>query len=150
MCPEVTEDDIGKTVKNAEDMAVGNLSAVDGSTLYVDADPGLVDSIKAAIGWETDQGDATPIPRDAVREVTDGAILLEPTSRREGHDSVTDRDEGSVQRSGGAQTGETEGAAKTDGDATSDASEERQSKMDDAPPEGDRTVTKGRGKREDR
>ncbi len=75
--PTFTTDDVGKTVESAEGEALGIIESVDDETAYVEPDPGVTDSIKATLDWETRPGDAVPLPDNSVRRVTDDAVELE-------------------------------------------------------------------------
>ncbi|MFC4439764.1 MULTISPECIES: prolipoprotein diacylglyceryl transferase [Natrialbaceae] len=77
MSPTFTEDDIGKTVESASGENLGVVIAVDSGTSYVEPNPGVTDSIKAALDWEGDADDAIPLADDAVDRVTDETIRLE-------------------------------------------------------------------------
>lgn len=124
-----SEDDVGKTLENADGMAVGNVASVEGNTAEVDTDPGLGDSIKAALGWETDTDRPTRIDASDVAEVTDDAVRLEATE--------------SGERDVGPTSGEI-GGTSTPRDEES-SSEEDDVEDGERPPEGDRTVTRERG-----
>lgn len=154
MCATVSDDDVGKTVEDADGMAVGLVAAVEGEQLYVEPNPGLMDSLKAAIGWESSREDAVPVDESSIRMVTDDAIRLEPTQASEpdaDDDGFVDRDEGPATRDVGPTAGEAEatGGAKK-GTNDGDAGSERHADSEDTPPHGDRTVTDERGHGEDR
>lgn len=146
-----TDDDTGKTVRTPDGATVGQVATVEEGTAYVETDPGILDSVKAALGWEGDRDGAVAVEPDEVAEVTDDTVRLSTTDLREGEDggeggtdeSVVERDEGTGQRGVGAPTGGGGSGGRTD-----DSGDRRHSEMDDAPPEGDRTVTKERGENE--
>ena len=91
MCPRFSDDDAGKTVKNASGKKVGIVSAVEGDSLHVKPDPGIADSIKAKLGWQTTSGETATISEHSIDHITDDAIHLSG-----------DLDEGSPTRSEGA------------------------------------------------
>lgn len=131
MSPTFSEDDVGKTVENADGTAVGNVATVEGDSAEVDTDPGLGDSIRAALGWETGTDQPTRIDASDVAEVTDDAVRLEPTGS---------------ERDLGPASGELGGTA-TPRDEESDSGEDGVA-PGERPPEGDRTVTRERGEEE--
>ncbi|MFC6719210.1 hypothetical protein ACFQGT_02845 [Natrialbaceae archaeon GCM10025810] len=77
MNPTFTEDDVGKTVENADGTDVGTVTEVEGDTARVEAEPGLVDSIKATLGWEADADEQFTLSADSVREIGAERITLE-------------------------------------------------------------------------
>ena len=76
MCPRFSDDDAGKTVKNASGKEVGIVSAVEGDSLHVKPEPGIADSIKAKLGWQTTSGETATISDHAIDHITDDAIHL--------------------------------------------------------------------------
>ncbi|SFC28039.1 hypothetical protein SAMN05444422_106196 [Halobiforma haloterrestris] len=71
-----TTDDVGKTVESASGDPLGAIVEVDDETAYVEPDPDVTDSLKAALDWE---GSHEPIPLadSAVTEITADAVRLE-------------------------------------------------------------------------
>lgn len=134
MCATFSEDDVGKTVENEEGRAVGTVAAVEGGAAEVDTDPSLGDSIRAALGWESDPDETARIDADAVAEITDEAVRLEssPTGQRD------------LGPTSGELGGPSEGSP-----GESDSGADRSDDTEDAPPEGDRTVTRERGEEDD-
>lgn len=91
MSTQFTDDDIGKDVVNNAGDEVGMVVDVDHGTAHVEPDPGITDSIKAALGW-TDSGEDTyPLQEAAVGRVTDDAIHLEG-DRSSGRSAGTESD----------------------------------------------------------
>ncbi|WP_312910823.1 hypothetical protein [Natronosalvus caseinilyticus] len=133
MCATFTADDVGKTVENDEGTAVGVVVSVEDDTAFVEPDPGIVDSLRAALGWSSDPQDAVPLHESDVRAV-DETIRLEAFPSSEGP-SWDEREAGDAARGGGAGTD----TAKTE-----DSGASRPADIEDAPPEGDQTVTKER------
>lgn len=86
-----SDDDVGKRVENANATEVGVVVSVDERTAYVDPDPDLTDSIRAALGWEVDHEDAAPLDADSVREITDQVVRLEYEIEDRGETARTDR-----------------------------------------------------------
>lgn len=72
----ITDDDQGKTVINASGQNVGLVTEVRSGTAYVDADPGLADTIRSKLGWnKADQGDFI-LDEDSIESITDDEIRL--------------------------------------------------------------------------
>ncbi len=76
MRQDLTEDDIGKTVVNANGESVGVISAMQHGTAHVEPDPGMTDTIKAKLGWEDTTEDTYPLQEDAIGRVTDDEVHL--------------------------------------------------------------------------
>lgn len=76
MRPTFSEDDVGKTVGNVDGTAVGNVATVEGGVAAVDTDPGLGDSIRAALGRETEPDQLARVDASDVAEITDDAVRL--------------------------------------------------------------------------
>ncbi len=72
-----TDDDVGKTVVNAEGRTVGTVTAVRHGTAYVDPDPGMFDRVKAKLGWEDVDDDTYPLQENEVSTITDDEIRLQ-------------------------------------------------------------------------
>lgn len=74
---QITDDDIGKGVVNAEGDTVGIVSAVRHGTAYVDPDPGIKTKLTAALGWDDiDDEDGYPLQERAIATITDDQIRL--------------------------------------------------------------------------
>ncbi|WP_318567069.1 PRC-barrel domain containing protein [Salinigranum marinum] len=74
---QITDDDIGKAVVNAEGDNVGIVSAVRYGTAYVDPDPGIKTRLTAALGWDDiDDEDGYPLQERAIATITDDQIRL--------------------------------------------------------------------------
>lgn len=123
-----SEDDVGKTVENADGVAVGNVATVEGDVAEVDTDPGLGDSIRAALGWETETDQPTRVDASDVAEITDDAVRLVGGE--------------SGERDIGPTSGEIGGTTPRDEESEG---EEEDVAAGERPPEGDRTVTRERG-----
>ncbi|UTF54309.1 hypothetical protein [Natronosalvus rutilus] len=132
MCATFTTDDVGKTVENDEGAAVGVVVSVEDDTAFVEPEPGVVDSLRAALGWSSDPQDAVPLHESDVQTV-DETIRLEAFPSSEGP-SWDERETDDTEREG----------AETDTAKTEDSGASRPADIEDAPPEGDKTVTKER------
>ncbi|ELZ10336.1 hypothetical protein [Natrialba aegyptia] len=76
MSPQFTDDDVGKSVINAEGDEVGIIADVEHGTAHVEPDPGITDTIKAKLGWGgTD--DAYPLQESSVADVTADEVHLQ-------------------------------------------------------------------------
>lgn len=73
----ITEDDEGKSVVNADGENIGMVSEVRGGRAYVDPDPSLTDRIKSKLGWDTDaESEDHPLDESKIDTVTDDEIRL--------------------------------------------------------------------------
>ena len=72
----VTDDDEGKTVVDSHGEKLGIVTEVRSGTAYVDANPGIADTIRSKLGWsEADQEDY-PLEKSRIHTVTDDEIRL--------------------------------------------------------------------------
>ncbi|WP_247003234.1 MSCRAMM family adhesin SdrC [Halosolutus gelatinilyticus] len=94
MSPQFSDDDIDKTVETAAGEPIGVVIAADENTAYVDPDPGVADSIKAALDWGDGSDDPLPVASDAVAEITDERIQLDAEVSNEYDEMGTMEDEG--------------------------------------------------------
>lgn len=76
MSPSFTEDDVGKSVRTANDETLGVVTDVDRETAYVDPDPEMADSVGSALEWDRSTEDAVPLGDDAVESIDDEAVTL--------------------------------------------------------------------------
>lgn len=74
-----TGDDVAKRVENANGEVIGTVTDVDGETARIQPRSGMVDSIKAALGWRRPREEGVTIRADAVSEITTETVRLEPT-----------------------------------------------------------------------
>ncbi|MFC6767197.1 hypothetical protein [Natrinema soli] len=173
MCATFSDDDVGKRVETAGGDLLGTVRMTEAETAYVDATEGATGTIRAILEWETDE-EIIPMDETAVAEITETAIRLEDersspeASDDGGSDPVIERDESTdarddsdEQRTLGPQPGSPDEPAESEEGRTgqglepstegmTEAGDERHPNTEEAPPEGDRTVTKDRGKDEDR
>lgn len=92
------DDAEGKTVVDHEGETIGVVEEVEGSTLYVDPDPGLTDRISASLGWGDRDDDDRPIDAGLVYEVTDDRVVLEHSDTAADIDDDADTDVGDTGR----------------------------------------------------
>lgn len=71
--------DTGKRVLNADGTVVGRISHVEDGRGYVVFDPGLVQTIKAKLGWGTVTDEAHPLDSGSIEKITDSAVHLRGT-----------------------------------------------------------------------
>ena len=76
MRTNITDDDEGKSVVNADGETVGMVAEVSGGTAHVDPDPGITDKIKSKLGWGDMDDDTYPLQEANVDAVTDDEIRL--------------------------------------------------------------------------
>jgi hypothetical protein len=72
----ITDDEVGKKVVDADGDDVGLVTKVEHGTAYVDADPSLTDKLMSKLGWEHTDDDAYPLEESKIAEITDDAIHL--------------------------------------------------------------------------
>ena len=72
----VTDDDQGKTVVDSHGEKVGMVTEVRSGKAYVNADPGITDSIRSKLGWgDADENDYA-LEESRIDSVTDDEIRL--------------------------------------------------------------------------
>lgn len=72
----VTDDDDGKAVIDSSGRKIGMVTEVRSGTAYVNADPGLTDSIRSKLGWgDADEGDYA-LEESRIDTVTDDEVRL--------------------------------------------------------------------------
>lgn len=132
MCANFTDDDVGKSVVNANGDEVGIIASVEHGTAHIEPDPGITDTIKAMLGWEGADEEAYPLQEQAIEKVTDDRVLLKSgpsgasdsamgTSGTAGATGVTD-DRGTETTTGtGGETGITDDSRMMDDRDTDDA-----------------------------
>ena len=72
----VTDDDEGKPVVDPEGNPVGMVEEVDAGKAYVDPEPGLVDRIKARLGWGDADEEDYLLTEEHIEQITDDEIEL--------------------------------------------------------------------------
>lgn len=72
----VTDDDEGKAVVDSSGRKIGMVTEVKSGTAYVNADPGLTDSIRSKLGWGEADEDDYALERSRIDTVTDDEIRL--------------------------------------------------------------------------
>lgn len=72
----VTDDDQGKPVVNSDGDKIGMVTEVKSGTAYVNADPGITDTIRSKLGWNDADEDDYALNEDHIESVTDDEIRL--------------------------------------------------------------------------
>ena len=73
---QLTEDDEGKRVVNADGDEIGVVSDFRGGQAYVDPDPGITDKIMSSLGWADADEEHYALNDDHVDHVTDDEVQL--------------------------------------------------------------------------
>ncbi len=73
---ELSDDDIGKTVVNANGESIGVITAMQHGTAHVEPDPGLTDTIRAKLGWDDTSEDTYPLQEGAIDQIGDDKVHL--------------------------------------------------------------------------
>ncbi|GAB3675040.1 hypothetical protein [Halopiger thermotolerans] len=163
-----TEDDVGKTVEDAGGTKIGVVSSVEDGTALVEPDHDAIESIKSGPGWNLNSDETVPIGPDSVDTITDEVVRLEGGRSSSSTDEATgtrtdasdgDADEPVVEQDEDTGGPRSVGASDVPSDRRTrpdqpqvegEAGADRHEDNEDAPPHGDRTVTKERGEDEDR
>lgn len=72
----VTDDDQGKPVVDSGGEKIGMVTEVKSGTAYVNADPGLTDTIRSKLGWGDADQDDYALEENRIDSVTDDEIRL--------------------------------------------------------------------------
>ncbi len=72
----VTDDDQGKAVVDSSGQKIGMITEVRSGTAYVNADPGLTDSIRSKLGWADAGDDDYALDENRIHTVTDDEVRL--------------------------------------------------------------------------
>ena len=72
----VTDDDQGKAVVDSSGQEIGMVTEVKSGTAYVNADPGLTDTIRSKLGWGDADEDDYALEESRIDTVTDDEIRL--------------------------------------------------------------------------
>jgi hypothetical protein len=76
MARRIRDDDIGKRVVNADGEKIGVISGIREGTAYVDADPGLGDTLRSKLGWGKIDEDDYPLKRSRIERINDEEVRL--------------------------------------------------------------------------
>ena len=72
----ITDDDEGKQVVDAHGEKIGMVTEVRSGTAYVEADPGLADTIRSKLDWGDANEDDYPLSENRIHTITDDEIRL--------------------------------------------------------------------------
>ncbi|TKR25270.1 PRC-barrel domain containing protein [Natronomonas salsuginis] len=72
----VTEDDEGKRVVNADGDEIGMVTELKAGKAYVDPDPGIADKIRSKLGWGDADEDDYVLERGRIDTITDDEVRL--------------------------------------------------------------------------
>ncbi len=72
----LTEDDIGKSVVDADGVSVGTISSVEEGTAYVEPDRDTYEKVKSKLDWGDEQRDAYPINSREIAKVSDEEVRI--------------------------------------------------------------------------
>lgn len=67
--------DVGTDVVDTNGETIGVVSAVEEGTLFVDVDPGIVESITARLGWGDADG-SKPIPKGRIERIDESEVVI--------------------------------------------------------------------------
>jgi hypothetical protein len=73
---QLTEDDEGKAVHNANGENIGRVMEVERGTAHVKPDPGLADDIRAKLGWGEGDEDTYRLRSEDIDTIGDAAVRL--------------------------------------------------------------------------
>lgn len=76
MSSNLTRDDVGKPVVDADGTAVGTVSSVQEGTAYVEPDPDTVDKVRSKLNWGDEDRDTYPLKSLQVSEISDDEVRL--------------------------------------------------------------------------
>lgn len=76
----LTENDEGKRVLNADGETIGMISGFRGGKAYVDPDPGITDKIMSRLGWEDVDEDHYALDSDMVAQISDDEVHLKESA----------------------------------------------------------------------
>ncbi|WP_255194552.1 PRC-barrel domain containing protein [Natronobeatus ordinarius] len=76
MCAHFSDHDEGKRVVNADGEAIGIVEHVHGSTVHVNPDPGVTDTIRSKLGWGDADEETYELDESNVESITDDEIRL--------------------------------------------------------------------------
>ncbi len=72
----ITDDDEGKKVVDSAGQEIGMITEVRSGTAYVNADPGLADTIRSKLGWNKADENDYPLEEKSIDSVTDDEVRL--------------------------------------------------------------------------
>lgn len=76
MCANFSDHDEGKRVVNADGDEIGIVEHVEGSTVHINPDPGMTDTIRSKLGWGDSDEETYELDESNVDSITDDEIRL--------------------------------------------------------------------------
>ncbi|MEM4781152.1 MAG: PRC-barrel domain containing protein [Halalkalicoccus sp.] len=76
MCAQLTSEDEGKDVVDANGEKIGVVQSVRAGTAHVNPDPGVTDELKSTLGWGDADEDTYALDDHRIEAVTDDAIQV--------------------------------------------------------------------------
>lgn len=76
MSSNLTHEDVGKPVVDADGTTIGTVSSVEEGTAYVEPDPDTVDKVRSKLNWGDEERDTYPINSRQVSEISDDEVRL--------------------------------------------------------------------------
>ncbi|WP_435100398.1 hypothetical protein [Halarchaeum sp. P4] len=73
----LTDEDVGKVLRDIEGEELGVVTAVEGNTAWVDPDPGIGDAVLAALGWSAKDEDDYTVDGELVDTVTNEEVRVD-------------------------------------------------------------------------
>ncbi|USZ72521.1 hypothetical protein [Natronosalvus halobius] len=144
MSARFTPEDVGKRVINEHGDDVGMVTDVDGATAYVEPDPGITDSIKAALSWGSPSDEAITLEESDVSDVTHTEVHLRGPGAMGAED--VDDSSGREMETGSGMEAETGAEMGTEADAR--RLDEREPKTETRTGVDEREPSEGPGSRE--
>ncbi|ELY53113.1 midas domain-containing protein [Natronolimnohabitans innermongolicus] len=125
MSATFTDDDLDKTVENENGEVIGYVTDVEDDTARVEPRAGVVDSIRAALGWRGGEGETVTIREAHVDEVTSETVRLEGTKADAFEDESDSGIDGEDEENGDAVVdGETSTADRQPAERSTDSAAE--------------------------
>ncbi|ELY92903.1 hypothetical protein C483_06205 [Natrialba hulunbeirensis JCM 10989] len=75
MAATLTDDEVGKTVVDAEQKELGIVAKVEDGRAYVDPNPSVAEHVMAAVGWEGEDEEDYLVTEDMIASVGDEIVL---------------------------------------------------------------------------
>ncbi|GAB7009469.1 PRC-barrel domain containing protein [Halorubrum trueperi] len=73
---KISDDDKGKRVVNSSGQKIGMITEVKNGNAYVDADPGIADSIRSKLGWGDADADDYRLESRRIADINDDEVRL--------------------------------------------------------------------------
>ncbi|RQG98429.1 helix-hairpin-helix domain-containing protein [Natrarchaeobius oligotrophus] len=147
MSPRFTDDDVDKPVESTAGELIGTVASIEDDAVLVRPSPGVLDSIRARLGWKRAREDAIVIHEDAVVEASEGVLVLEtePPDRPEFADGVESESAPTTDRPSSTETAtdstpESLETGETDADGRFEAGSGRRVEPTDAEATGETEI----------